>query len=46
MVITDLPVATWAFFLGMCLHSRRYFAPRKVWVQPALTAASPAAAPK
>src|SRR6266536_3360722 len=31
------------FFLGICLHSRRYLAPGKVWVRPALTAASPRA---
>lgn len=34
-----LLMAPWAFFLGICLHSRRYLAPGKVWVRPALAAA-------
>src|SRR6266567_8623206 len=40
----ELPVATRAFFLGMRLARRRYFAPRNDWVRPALIAASPRAA--
>ena len=43
MVRMELPVATRAFVLGMRLFSRRYFAPRKDWVRPALMLASPRA---
>src|ERR1019366_4126114 len=32
----ELPVATRAFFLGIRRVSRRYRAPRKVWVRPVL----------
>src|SRR5262250_2741384 len=37
MARRELPVATRAFFLGIRLTSRRYLAPGKVWVRPALT---------
>ena len=40
-----LMMAPWAFFFGMCLHRRRYLAPRKVWVRPALAAVSPGVPP-
>ena len=46
MVSMELPVATRAFFLGIRRVSRRYLAPRKDWVRPALMAASPRAAPR
>ena len=36
MVSMELPVATRAFFLGIRRVSRRYLAPRKDWVRPAL----------
>src|SRR5258706_15172552 len=44
MTSMELPVATRAFFLGMRRVSRRYRAPRKDCVRPALIAASPSAA--
>ena len=46
MTSWTLPMATWAFFFGSGVLSRRYLAPRKVWVRPAPAAASPRAAPR
>ncbi|HUY45618.1 MAG TPA: hypothetical protein VMV92_07815 [Streptosporangiaceae bacterium] len=44
MVSTELPVAAGAFFFGIRLARRRYRAPGKDWVRPALIEASPGAA--
>ena len=46
MTSWDRLSAPWAFLLGIFLISLRYLAPRKVWVRPALTAASPRTAPR